>query len=200
MNPRNIFTIGALISSRKTFALFCATGKDWRNDPRLTDEKASAILDAVQNLRGQKAKALEVAEKILSGETVEKTDTFSFDDILAMAHAAGHIAATVKTPTPMVVCQHANMLDDNSPVVQAWHESEGVCGFSSVIIRPGNCAFANFLKKKCPSVTHKHYYGGLAYSVRDYGQSYERKDAYSNAFAEVLHKHGINASVDSRLD
>ncbi|MDE2022482.1 MAG: hypothetical protein KGI71_06240 [Patescibacteria group bacterium] len=186
------------ISPRKTFALFCATGKDWRSDSRLTDELCSQILTAVQPLRGQKQAAREVAEKILSGETVDKIDVVSFEDIFAMAHAAGHIAATVKTPVPMVVQAHANMLDDSSPVVQEWHESEGMCGFASVVIKSGNCPFANWLKKH--HQTYKHYYGGLDYPIHDYGQSYERKTAYAEAFAKKLSEHGIKAYAGSRLD
>jgi hypothetical protein len=117
-----------------------------------------------------------------------------------MAHSAGHIAATVATPHVMVVQEHTNMLDDSSPVKQQWVESEGVCGFASVIIRPGNCPFANWLKKQMPERVYKHYYGGLSFSVRDYGQSYERKTAYAEAFSKKLNEHGIKSYVYSRLD
>ncbi len=65
---------GEAATSRQTFALFCATGKDWRNAPGLTFGTASAAIAAVQFLRerkdkGAKAEAREIVESILSGTT-----------------------------------------------------------------------------------------------------------------------------------
>lgn len=54
-------------SPRQTFALFCATGKDWRNVPGLTYGKVSQALGAVSHLRGKKSEAKAIAEKILIG-------------------------------------------------------------------------------------------------------------------------------------
>lgn len=53
-------------SPRQTFALFCATGKDWRNTPGLTYGKVSDALGAVQHLRGNKPAALAIVAKMFS--------------------------------------------------------------------------------------------------------------------------------------
>lgn len=100
------------------------------------------------------------------------------------ALAAGMDAGEAYNPTPMVVNQHANSLDDNSPVVKSWFVSEGVCGFAWVHISPGNCKTANFAKKYYNA--RKSYYGGVDISIRQFGQSYERKMAAANAMAKVL--------------
>lgn len=127
----------------------------------------------------------------------EARDT-ELEALFKKAHEAGHAAATAHKPTPMIVERHANQLDDNSPVEQSWRVDEGACGFAWVNIRPGNCAAANFAKKNYRA--RKHYYGGVEISVSDYGQSYERKYKYAQAFAAVLKAAGITAYAGSRLD
>ena len=47
---------------------------------------------------------------------------------------------------------------------------------------------------------HKHYYGGWYVSVREFGQSLTRKEAYAEAFAKVLSEVGMRCYVDSRMD
>ncbi len=121
-----------------------------------------------------------------------------FQYILDIAHAAGIEAGNGITPEPMYVAQHEHMLDDNSPIVKAWEVADGVCGFAEVIVTPGNCAFANFLKKK--EVARKAYHGGVSVWVSQFGQSMERKAAYAKAFARVLHDNGIKARGTSRMD
>ena len=37
-------------------------------------------------------------------------------------------------------------------------------------------------------------------SVSQYGQSLEKKEAFANAYAEVLSDAGVRAYVDSRMD
>ncbi len=61
---------GAPMSPRQSFALFCATGKDWRKVAGLTYGQASAALAAVQHLRGRKAEALAIVAPMLEGATV----------------------------------------------------------------------------------------------------------------------------------
>ena len=115
------------------------------------------------------------------------------------AMQAGLKAGGVITPTPMVVQQHRNMLDDGSPVVQQWHVPEGVCGFAWVNVRPGTSAFAKWLKEQRLAKTDS-YYGGVTVWIDQYGQSYQRKAAHAGAMAKVLSAHGIRANSNSRLD
>lgn len=121
-----------------------------------------------------------------------------FEDLYNQAHLAGQLAAQACVPRPMVVQQHANPGDDGSRVVKEWDVPDGVCGFAWVVVNPGNSSFALWLKKH--KGAHRHYYGGVAVSVRDYGQSLERKSAYADAFATVLQGAGIKARADSRMD
>ena len=131
-----------------------------------------------------------------------------YDKILDEAHVAGMAAGDAAIPTPMVVSQHASVLDDNSPVVKSYYVSEGVCGFAYVLTNEhGNSKFVKYLKKITAlsggylSAGDKYYYGGyyVAY-VRAFNQSYTRKMAYAEAYAKVLNDYGIKAYADGRLD
>lgn len=121
---------------------------------------------------------------------------FLFDD----AHAAGVKAAAATTPTPMVVgtstTPFSNDIDYSQPT---YYVEGGVCGFAWVNVKPGTSAFAKWLKTKGLARTDS-YYGGVSMSVREYGQSMERKEAYAGAFAERLRAGGINAYMMSRMD
>lgn len=129
------------------------------------------------------------------------------------AHEAGMKALEAKVPVPMVVAEHENMLDDNSPVAKSWFVSDGVCGFAWVIVKcntPENRNFINSLKKAGMASgdingfraewNKDSYYGGFRYSVMYGNQSYEKKVAYANAFVDVLTEAGIKAWSGSRLD
>ena len=129
-----------------------------------------------------------------------KEDQMDYDKILNEAHQAGWKAGTKKVPTPMMVVQRENPLDDKSDVVQAWNVPSGICGFASVVTTAhGNSKFVKHLKKVGEG--RKQYYGGYcAKRVREFGQSYEQKVAYAHAFADVLKKYDIEAYVEDRLD
>lgn len=101
---------------------------------------------------------------------------------------AGRQAGESHNPRPMVVQQHANQLDDNSPVVYEETISDGVCGFAWVTIRPANCKFANWLKKNELAKTDS-YSGGVKIWIGTFGQSYERKLKCAKAMAEVINKY-----------
>ena len=117
-------------------------------------------------------------------------------EIYTQARAAGLLAAQSAQVAPMIVQQHANMLDDSSPVTRSYFVADGVCGFASVVVR--NIKFANQLKKM--GLGRKNYGGGYALSVQDFNQSLTRKEAYAHAFAKVLNDNGITAYTDSRMD
>lgn len=112
----------------------------------------------------------------------------------ATATAAGFNAK----PTPMVVSERANPLNDASAVKQSWVVEGGVCGFAWIVVKPANSAFGNWLKKN--GKAKPAYGGGLQIWVKAFGQSMERKEAYAYAFAKVLSEAGINAYSDSRMD
>lgn len=126
--------------------------------------------------------------------------TTEFKALYASADAAGKAAAEAKVPTPMVVGTPTTLLgndiDYDKPV---YHVPSGVCGFSWVNVKPGNSAFANWLKKNGKARTDG-YYGGVTIWVSAYGQSYEKKCAYARAFAHVLTEAGFKAHAGDRLD
>jgi hypothetical protein len=57
-------------SPRQTFALYCASGKDFRNRG-LTRAQAHAAISAAQPFRGDKARGLAAVESVLTGLTVK---------------------------------------------------------------------------------------------------------------------------------
>lgn len=125
--------------------------------------------------------------------------TLSHAQLFDLADLAGRDAAEAAVPTPMIVVQRANPLDDNSPIVKQYEPvMGGVCGFAWVVVRPGTSAFARWIKAN--KGARKHYYGGMELWVSRYGQSMERKEAYAQAFAKVLRDHGVDAYAGSRMD
>lgn len=130
-----------------------------------------------------------------------------FMEVFRDAHIAGCGAAENCVPEPMIVVQHENPFDSSSAITKVYEPVlDGVCGFAWVNIKPGNSAFANWLKKNAEAGTihlriHKSYYGGIDLWISDYGQSYERKRAYANAFAKVIvDELGVKARSMGRLD
>lgn len=129
--------------------------------------------------------------------------------ILAKAEEAGWDAYKNAVPSPMAVVEHESPFDDNSPVRQSWHVSEGACGFAWINV-PGNSWFIRELKKHGYASKNINnfdtrvlfkpaYRGGYQYWVGG-GQSYERKIAFARAFSDVLTKYGIKNYTGGRLD
>ena len=130
----------------------------------------------------------------------------NYPKIMKEAHEAGMKAGTEKVPVPMIVGQHENMMDDNSPIEKAWYVPSGVCGFAYVITNEhGNGKFVKYLKSigdgyGC-GAGEKYYYGGYYVKwVDEFGQSMEQKEAYAGAYAGVLSKYDIDVYVNSRMD
>lgn len=176
-------------SPKQTFAVFCRSGYDVRGC-NLTMQQASDILDGKLDpgtLPGavQKRKA-----------AAPKQD---FDALYAKAHAAGMAAGNACVPVPMQVVQRANPLDDSSPVVKAYEPvMDGVCGFSSCVIRPATGGFVKWLKSN--GIGYKNYHGGWAVPCHAFNQSLTRKEAYTSAFGKILATYGITSYPDSRID
>lgn len=123
-----------------------------------------------------------------------------YDEILSEAHRAGVYHGLDLKPTPMVVEDHVNVLDDNSDVKHAYYVPSGVCGFAYIITNEhGNSKFVKYLKSIGEG--NKYYYGGYYVKwVREFGQSLEKKEAYARAYAGVLKTYGIDVYINSRMD
>lgn len=184
--------LNGLATPKQCWALFCLTKKDYRKSG-LSRQEAH---DLIQSL---------IAEKDSKPRAKSKgSDSLR---IFNLAVEAGSVAAKAKVPRPMVVEQHVDMLNDNSPVSKSWYVPSGVCGFASINLKcntPANRRFINDLKKVGYVGEHrdwqKGYGGGYYYCVTAGGQSLEIKEAFAEGFNKVLRDNGIDAWVSSRLD
>jgi hypothetical protein len=124
--------------------------------------------------------------------------TVNFEEIYNAARTAGLIAGNAANPAPMIV-RDADVLT-GQPLADGrkYIVADGVCGFAWVHVK-GNTAFGRWARKA--GHARSSYHGGLDISVRDFGQSMQRKQAYASAFAKVLRENGItDAYSDSRMD
>jgi hypothetical protein len=114
------------------------------------------------------------------------------------AEAAGRAAADAAVPVPMIVGEETSpfsgIIDHSKPT---YFVSDGLCGFAWVKFA-GNTGFGRWAKKA--GKARPSYGGGLQVSVFGYGQSVARKEAYAQAFADVLREAGVTAYAESRLD
>ena len=117
----------------------------------------------------------------------------------AAADAAGRAAAEAAMPVPMVVAEADVLTGAKLAGGREWYVEGGCCGFAWITVRPGNSAFANWLKAN-GKARPDSYAGGVRISVSAYGQSMARKEAYASAFAEVLTGLGVKAYPGSRID
>lgn len=127
-----------------------------------------------------------VADKSKQRENRDK----EFRDLFNRAADAGFAAAEAITPVPM------DVKDPRSG--QTWHVPDGVCGFAWVNVRPGNCAFANWLKKN--DLARAAYRGGVDIWISAYNQSLQKKETHARAMAKVISEAGITAYASSRMD
>jgi len=193
---------------KQTWTIFCSTGYDVR-PCNLDVEKAGEIIGKLKD-GGFDMSSLPNAR--LVKKVLPKVD---WAPIYKKAIQAGQKAMAECAPRPMVVQQHQNIADDNSPIEKEWFVESGVCGFAWVLIRPANCSFVHWFKKQYPTRdgsriyadNENHIYGGRAYyggfdlSIMDGGQSYERKITYAEAMAKVLAEEGkLKVRVGGRLD
>lgn len=111
------------------------------------------------------------------------------DDLIARAFDAGHSAGLRHVPTPMGITDG----------VQRWVVESGPCGFAWINIKPANGQVAKELVKR--SLARKDgYEGGVTVWVSHFDQSWERKRAFAQAFAQVLKDAGVQARASDRLD
>ena len=139
-------------------------------------------------------------EKIAAESTARKAKYAGFEAAFKKASEAGKAAGEAKSPRPMIVQERAGPF--GGPVIQEWHEPEGMCGFAWVNVSPGNSPFANWLKKN--KLARKAYGGGVDIWISDFNQSVERKEACANAMASVLKEElgdgKLSIYASSRLD
>lgn len=147
-------------------------------------------------------------EKV-KAEADTRADKYArFEALYRKAQKAGWDAWQEKTPVPMVVEEHANILDDNSPVVYREVVGGGVCGYACVSVKPGNSSFGRWLVKQGYGGTDS-YYGGVTVRMDYFSQvnsplvqSYEKACAYAGAFCKAINDADIGASayVRSHID
>lgn len=123
----------------------------------------------------------------------------SFQELWNAAQAAGRQAAEACSPSPVIVFEANGLSNEPLPGGRSWRIPEGACGFAWIRVRPGNSAFARWLKQQGLGRTDR-YAGGVTVSISAYNQSVERKEAHAHAAAKVLRDAGIKAFADSRLD
>jgi hypothetical protein len=180
-------------SQPQRWAIFIKTGYDVRGC-ELTTEQAKQVLDATDEIAIQLVST--IPNSIKKADRKPKQD---WERIYNEAHTAGMAAGQACQPVGMVVQQHANPLNDNSPVVKSWDVPDGVCGFAWVVVSPGTHSFARWAAKNLNA--KKDYYGGVTVKwVGEFGQSMQRKIAYAQAFAGVLHKYNVPVGVRDRMD
>lgn len=130
----------------------------------------------------------------------------AYEALWARALAAGDQAGAAHKAQAMVVGTPKDVVgsllggdgggfDENEPT---YYVASGVCGFAWVAITPATSSFARWVAKN--KGARKGYYGGLEFSIRGYGQSYEKKLAAAQAMAAVLQAAGVSAYAGSRLD
>lgn len=186
-----------MATARQNWAIFCATKLDARKST-LTVEDASDLLERWNSGVEDKEELLDIFRSYGCVGEGKKTNNSDFQAIYEEARQAGMNAGNSKIPVPMVVCEHVDPLNDNSPIARQYAPvMGGVCGFAWIKF-PGNTAFGLWAKKK--GYARKSYPTGLSIWVSEFGQSMEKKEAFAYAFAEVLRKHGIKAYAGSRMD
>ena len=117
--------------------------------------------------------------------------------LYAAADAAGKQAADAAVPTPMIVGKAIGLTDQIDYSQPTYFVADGPCGFAWVQFA-GNTGWGRWAKKE--GHARPAYGGGLQIRVADYGQSVMRKEAYAQAFADVLREAGVTAYAESRLD
>ncbi len=120
-------------------------------------------------------------------------------EIYEDAHTAGSKAFTDCIPTPVTFGQAAGLTGSEMVPGTARVEPEGCCGWAGIVVRPARGPFVSFCKTN--NIGTKHVYPGWSIPVRSPfdSQSIERREAYANAFVDVLRENGLRASMSSRL-
>jgi len=125
----------------------------------------------------------------MAAAATPKFSPAALDVLIARAFDAGRKAAQALVPTPMGVTDGTTR----------WIVQEGPCGFAWVNIRPAYSQVAKELVRR-KLARSDSYEGGVTLWVSEYNQSWERKRAFAQAFANVLTEAGVTARAGDRLD
>ena len=134
-------------------------------------------------------------EKIAAEKAERALRDNAFASLLLKAERAGYAAGDNMTPRPMSIVECDAF---GKPIGNVYVESEGMCGFASVIVRHANKGFGHWLIKT--GRARKSYYGGAEIWIHAHNQSYERKLAHANAMAFELGQGGVDCYASARLD
>lgn len=196
------------MTSKQGYAIYLKTGYDVR-ELNLTNEDINKILhpsvkvidaiEIVKNFGGIFKRNVLYDVNINPEEKNEK-----FEKIYNEANEAGINAVNKLIEENKVigmrVVEHLDPLNDNSSIKRDYGIiADGPCGFAWVNVKPGNSAFAKWLKEKNYARTDS-YYGGVTIWVSEYNQSMQKKEVYAHAFADVLRSYNIKAYAMSRMD
>lgn len=132
----------------------------------------------------------ELSESLDETETIVIDPKLSGDEkwaaIFKTAREHAMNAANNTCPTPMVLDGYDTIWD-------------GVCGFAWVTIPDARTGMAKWLRSNDIGFRSQKS-GQKVYAEIGQSQSFERAEAYANAFAEVLQANGVPCTVDSRID
>ena len=191
-------------TKKQLFALYLGTGKclELRN-MCLSLEEASGLISRMKKGEDVTTDLLNLGAETKSPvkRKVDKKGTFpvpiDFAAIYEAADKAGKEAVSKATIKPMVVSAHANMMDDNSDVVESYFVADGPCGFASINF-PANTSWARWCKKN--NIGSKRIGTGYYIWVSDYNQSMQKKETYARAFSKVLNDNNIKSYYTSQMD
>lgn len=194
-----------MATKKQLYALYCIYKQDFRNQD-LTREEASALISQANNSPGS---VLEKENK--SASYKKSTKPVETNWVSIYQEAKEYASESIKTvkPTPMIVSQHSNPLNDRSPVIKEYYVESGICGNAFLRIpfdNTTNRKFVNALKKaeiikeRTRGEVWKHEESGYMLYSKARTQSYEINTAWCNAVGSYLDKHGISTYVESRLD
>ncbi len=161
-----------------------------------TTTKGTKATKSTKSSKGSKATTKDSGDNI---KPPKATKDDGYADLYKQAHQAGMQASRDARPEPMVVAQHANVLDDSSPVVKTWDAPEGVCGFAWLVIRPGTQGFARWINRNNKGKSSTYHQGTMVFAGGR-TQSMERNQAYVRAFGKVITDAGIKCQSYSRMD
>lgn len=178
---------------KQLFALYCATKINTRN-LQISLEKASELIGRSKNGEDISQELIELGCKPSEKKVEVKVD---FESLYKKACEVAHEAVMKHIPTPMVVSEHENMFDDNSPVKNSYYVADGICGFASIRMKL-NTAFGKWMVKN--GYAEKSMYGGAYLWVSQYNQSYEKKSKFAYKFCEFMKQNGIDCYAETRLD
>jgi hypothetical protein len=205
-------TIERNATPRQTYALYCATGIDWRTK-KLSFDQASEMVKAVMGSKNKKT-ALEKCESIIQTETApKKRGRPRKDDQIIPAHVAtpdtqnrviydeaekaGKEAANACNQ-PITVGELIHLLEkvDESATVE---NPDSMKGTASVHVLDGRLLFSKWLlKKRLAKKAHTGH--GVEIYISEYDNILRINEAHANAFQEVLAKYDIKSQVITWMD